>query len=204
MPDFNSPLGRRAFAAVGQQRVLTVPDEDQKALYAQPKEVLSQDEEQYATERDIEAIQASRKARVAASKKIGSGAKERIEFLTGLGRGYDVVDFEGVSFSIRSLKDKEMREVVRISNTALDATDSFFEARIQTLARSIYEIDEQPISLVLGSNKLEDIVAWVEEMDESLVEFIHDHYLDMVKKNRIKFAIKDENDAKEVAEEIKK
>lgn len=204
MPDFNSPLGRRAFASVGQQRVLTVSDEDQKALYSQPKEVHSQNEDDYATERDIEAIQEARKARIAASKKIGYGAKERIEFLTGLGRGYSVVRFEDVSFSIRSLKDKEMREVVRISNTALNAADSYFEARIQTLARSIYEVDEQPISLVLGSNKLEDVVAWVEEMDESLVEFIHENYLEMVKTNRAKFMIKDEKDAKEVSEEIKK
>lgn len=190
--------------AASSQRVLTVPDEEVNiTTKPQMRETLPQ-EEQVATEKDIEAIQAARKARIMASKRINSVAKERIEILTGLGRCYDTVEFEGVTFSIQSLKSGEMREVVRISNNALNAADSYFEARLQTLARSIYEIDDQPISVVLGSNKLEDVVAWLEDMDENLVELIHNRYLEMIRKNKTKFAIKNEEDAKEVAEEIKK
>lgn len=204
MPDFNSPLGRRQFA-VTNQRFLTVPNEemniDAKSLSAQAHEIV---QEETVTEKDIEAIQASRKARILASKKITSIAKERIKILTELGRSLQKVNFEEISFSLRSLKDKEMREVVLISSSGANPADSYFEARLQTLARSIYEIDDQPISLVLGSEKLEDVVSWLEDMDESLIEFIHNNYLEMVKKNKIKFAIKNEEDAKEVAEEIKK
>lgn len=206
MPDFNSPLGRRQFAA-SNQRVLTVPDEEMglnaKTLSAQAREII-QEEPQLATEKDIEVIQAARKARMLVNKKITPIAKERIEILTGLGRCIQKIEFEGITFSLRSLKDKEMREVVFMSNTCVNKVDAYFEARLQTLARSIYEIDSQPISLVLSSDKLEDVINWLEDMDEGLVEFIHTHYLDMIKKNKEKFAIKNEDDAKEVVEEIKK
>lgn len=201
MPDFNSPLGRRQFASSG-QRVLTV--DDSSNLNNQAREI--QEEQKFSSSRseEVEAIQNARRAAMAASKRISPVAKERIEILAGLGRCRDKVEFEGVSFSIQSLKSGEMRDIVRISNNAQNASDSYFEARLQTLARAIYEIDDQPLSVVLGSNKLEDILTWLEDMDENLVEFIHNHYLDMVRKNKSKFVIKDEKDAAEVAEEIKK
>lgn len=196
MPDINSPLGRRALATSG-SRVLTVPNEETSISNFSA----SEDNE---SERNIEAIQTLRKNKLIAARKITPIAKERIEILTGLGRCYETVEFEGVSFSIRSLKSGEMREVVRLSNTAADPADAFFEARTQTLARSIYEIDGQPIALVLGSNGLEDVVSWLEEMHEPFIDFIHDHYKKMIKTNSSKFNIKDEKDSKEVAEEIKK
>lgn len=199
MPDFNSPLGRRQFASSG-QRVLTVDD---STLNNQAREI--QEEQRLASKsEEVEAIQTARRAAVAAARRISPVAKERIEILAGLGRCRDKVEFEGVSFSIQSLKSGEMRDIVRISNNAVNASDSYFEARLQTLARAIYEIDDQPLSVVLGSNKQEDVLTWLEDMDENLVEFIHNHYLDMVKKNKTKFVIKDEKDAAEVAEEIKK
>lgn len=195
MPDFNSPLGRRTFAASA-PRIITVPNEDSQFPDT------SQDE--ISHEQELEVIQATRKATLTAAKRINPAAKERIEVLTGLGRCRDVVEFESVSFSIQSLKGGEMREVACLANNALNAVDSYFEARNQTLARSIYAIDGQPVNVVLGTNKLEDILTWIDNMDESLVEYIHNHYLEMVKNNRYKFAIKNDKDAKEVAEEIKK
>lgn len=204
MSDFNSPLGRRQFASSG-QRVLTVDDStlNAKTLSNQARDIV-QEERLLSSQEEIEAIQTARKIAVAAARRISPVAKERIEILTGLGRCRDKIEFEGVSFSIQSLKAGEMRDIVRISNSASNASDSYFEARLQTLARAIYEIDDQPLFVVLGSNKLEDVITWLEDMDENLVEFIHNHYLDMVKKNRTKFVIKDEKDAAEVAEEIKK
>jgi hypothetical protein len=201
MPDINSPLGRRAFAATS-QRVLTVPDENSSNISNFVPQVREKPQE--FAEQDIEAIQAARKAKLLAAKKISPTAKERIEILTELGRCYDEVEFEGVNFSIQSLKGKEIRAVVRISNSAVNAADSYFEARDQTLARSIYKIDGQPIDIVLGTEKLEDIVSWVGELDESLLEYLHNRYLKMMRENKNKFIIKDEQDAKEVAEEIKK
>lgn len=197
MPDINSPLGRRAFAT-SNQRVLTVPNEE---LNNSSSRESSQD---FATEQDIEAIQAARRAKLSAAKKITPTAKERIEMLTELGRCYDEAEFEGVTFSLQSLKSREIRAVVRISNTAVNAADSYFEARDQTLARSIYQVDGQPIEVVLGTNDLKDIIEWIGEMDESLLEYLHNRYLKMMRKNKAKFVIKDEEDAKEVAEEIKK
>ncbi len=199
MPDINSPLGRRNFATTTQQRMLTIPDEN-SSLNPQIREK----SQEFIAEQNIEAIQNARKAKLSAAKKISSTAKERIEILTELGRCYDEVEFEGVKFSIQSLKGKEIRAVVRISNSAANAADSYFEARDQTLARSIYKIDEQPIEIVLGTDKLEDIVSWVGELDESLLEYLHNRYLKMMRENKNKFVIKDEEDAKEVAEEIKK
>lgn len=202
MPDINSPLGRRAFAATN-QRVLTVPDENSSNISNFVPQIREKPQE-FTVEQDVEAIQSTRKAKFSAAKKISATAKERIEILTELGRCYDEVEFEGVNFSIQSLKGKEIRAVVRISNSAANAADSYFEARDQTLARSIYKIDGQPIEVILGTDRLEDIVNWVGELDESLLEYLHNRYLKMMRENKNKFVIKDEQDAKEVAEEIKK
>jgi len=196
MPDINSPLGRRAFA-MDSKRVLTVPNvEDAQENYQSSQEVVP--------EKGLEAIQAIRKNKLTTSKRINPVAKERIAILANLGRCFEEVEFENVTFSIQSLKNGEMRDVVRLSNTALDAADAFFEGRTQVLARSIYEIDGQPISLVLGASSLEEVVAWVEDLDEALVDFIHNKYVAMVKKNKSLFVIKDQKDAEEVSEEIKK
>lgn len=196
MPDINSPLGRRAFA-MANQRVLTVPNEENEiAAFAPP---IQQKE---SVEQDINSIQQTRKERIAAAKKITSTAKERVEMLTGLGRCYDTVEFEGIIFSIRSLKSKETRAVVNAANDGKNASDSFFIARDHTLAYSIYEIDGEPTSWVIGGNTVEDVIAFLEEMDESLPEYIHNGYLKMIKKKKV--AIADNEDAKEVAEDIKK
>lgn len=196
MPDINSPLGRRAFA-MANQRVLTVPNEEETINSS-----INSSQQREFVEHDVESIQQTRKAKIAATKKITSTAKERVEMLTGLGRCYDTVEFEGVTFSIRSLKSKETRAVVNAANKGANASDSFFIARDHTLAYSIYEIDGEPISIVLGSDAVEDVIAFLEEMDESLPEYIHNGYLKMIKKKKI--SITDKEDAKEVAEDIKK
>jgi hypothetical protein len=194
MPDINSPLGRRAIATATRP-ILNVPNEEGH---------LEDESEEITREQEIEELQAARKARIANSKKINPGSKERVEILLNLGRITDSIKFEGIEFSLQSLKSSEIREVVKLSNQCTDAADSYFEARLQTLARSIYAIDKVPISLVIGSSKLEDIIVWVDNMDETIIEFIHNFYLKMMNKHKSKFSIKDEEDAKGVAEEIKK
>lgn len=213
MVDINSPLGRRAIAtgAAQQKRILTVSDEDPARAQAfSPTFESTQNFQSFGSEtqpfepQNFESVQEFRKSAITSSRKITAEAKERIEILTGLGRCHDTVEVEGIIFSIQSLKGKEMRNIVVLSNGGSNASEAYFIARDWVLAYSIYEIDGQPISVVLGSNKIEDRVSFVENLDEHVIEHLHDRYLEMVKKNKTKFTIKNTNDAKEVAEDIKK
>ena len=192
MPDINSPLGRRNFASTA-PRVLNVPNMEE----ASQQEIES-------AQVDFQKVQADRQERVNASRRITSFAKERIEILTGLGRLTEDIEFEGHVFSLQSLKAGEMKEVVRASANVESTIDSYFMSRNQILARALYAIDGQPMGLVLGNDSVESVLSWIDDMDDNLIEFLHNRYLEMVKKNKHRFEVKTEQELKEVVEDIKK
>lgn len=205
MTEFNSPLGRMRLAQqaarVAKQQMLTVSDEQSDGAVStqydmrQPPPELSN---------DLESIQAERKAKLQESKTISSVAKDRIDILLGLGRCKGSITIADITFSFQSLKASEIREVVMASSWVATKTEAYFEARNQTLARAIYAIDNQPIELVLGTDDLNSRLEWLGEMSHQVVEMIHDAYLAMLKQNSNNFALKNEEDTKEVAEDIKK
>ena len=190
MTEINSPLGRRAFAT-SSTKVFNVPDESQPA----PEPVAKQ---------TLEEFQQIRRESINMQKKISPIAKERIEILTGLGRLHDDVEFDGVVFSLQSLKAGEMQQVVRLTMEAQSGTDSYFIGRNQVLARAIYKIDGQDVALQLGNATFEARIQWIEDMEDSLVEYLHGKYLAMVQKNKSKFAVETEEQMREVVEDVKK
>jgi len=55
----------------------------------------------------------------------------------------------------------------------------------------------------LGINSFEELLQWIDELDESLTAFLYDTYINILNQAK-KAALKDEEDVKEVTEDIKK
>lgn len=170
------------------------------------------DEEQGFSQEQEEAklrgqIDAARQAKIDASStinnKISASAKKRLEILSGLGRGTKDIPVDGVSFSIRTLKSAELREIIKAATQADEGADSVFEARANTLARVIYKIDGQEVGLILGDDSLETKLNFVQELDEDVAQYLYREYTDLVKENKKKFPTVEE-EIKEVSDQIKK
>lgn len=186
MADLNSPLGRLTVASQG-RKVLNIPDETHQELIQPPPPTL-------------EELQAARHIK----QRLSSSARERIELLSELGRLSEDVEFENHVFSIRSLKDKEMKSIAQMLAITEPGVETYFLSRDQVLARSIYKIDGQPIEMILSNGSLEAVLDLLDAMDDGVVEYLHNCYLEMIKKNKHKFEIKTEQEMKEVVEDIKK
>lgn len=134
-----------------------------------------------------------------------SNAKDRIKYLSGLGREYTEVVLDDVVFKLSTLKSKELREVIlECSKINTNAIDIRMELRRQQLARSIVEIDNVPIHLIVGGEDLQLKLTLIDELEESVVEKLDNEYNKLADKAKNKYSLKSESDVKEVSEDLKK
>lgn len=199
MAEFDSPLGKKQFPNQS-RKVFNVPDEDAFSPAAVP-------EMQPGIPVELSAAQfqemQQRKMQIKQSQgKATSESRQRVEVLTGIGRLTKDISIEGRVFTLQSLKSREMRETIKAVSQATDGADSIFEMRAQILARSIIKIDGHPIGLVLGNDSLESKLTFIDESEESTVNQLYTGYTEMTKKTDL--AVKTVEDAREIAEEIKK
>lgn len=192
MSDFNNAQSRRAFA-VPKKALLTISDET--SLTA---------EEVESSKVEFQDLQAQRQEIINAGKRITSASKERMEILLNLGRLTKDVEVEGIKFSLRSLKSKEIQSITKMAEQLDSQIDSYFASRNNVLSRAIYAIDDQSLGDVLDKADGGAVLKWLDEMDDAILEYLHDAYLEMVKKNKKRFEIKSEEQIKEVVEELKK
>lgn len=166
-----------------------------------PKHPPTETENLYETER---VIKEARVAKLHGKSRLGEGARRRVEMLCGLTRSTRTADIDGTTFSLRTLKNKEMREALLIASQFDGTVESPFEIRKQLLARSLYEVAGTDITLFLGDSSLESIYEFLDEMDENLLTRLYSEYLLLADEATKKFSIKSEVDAKEVVEDLKK
>ena len=121
----------------------------------------------YETER---AIKEARVAKMHGKIRLNDGAKRRIEMLCGLTRSTRSIDIEGQKFSLKTLKNKEMREALLAASQFDGTVESPFEIRKQLLARSLYEIAGTDSTLFLGDTSLEAMFDFLDEVDEPLLD----------------------------------
>ncbi|HVI39751.1 MAG TPA: hypothetical protein VM577_03750 [Anaerovoracaceae bacterium] len=208
MSEIESPLGKKTYGGPA-RRVLAVSDEsedfDTKPLPpSMMPQTAQQPREVKLTPEQFNEMQARRNEARMAQKKPTSEAKVRIELLTGIGRLTKDVVIGGYTFSLQSLKSKEMREVIKNVSAFEVPSESMYEMRCQILARSIVRIDDQPVGMVLGSDSLDAIAVFIDESEESTVNKLFSAYNEMVKSIEETVSVKTPEDAKEVAEAIKK
>lgn len=137
--------------------------------------------------------------------KIGDHAKKRIEILANIGRLTKTVEIEGISFSLRTLKLKEAREATlfAVSSSATNV-EVGFEIRRQTLARSIFQIDGQDVETALGGTDFNLRLQLIDDMEDTIFDKLYSEF-DMLRKEvQTKYGIANEQQAKEVVEDLKK
>ncbi len=154
-------------------------------------------------------------------------AKRRVEVLVGIGRTHrevKVVTDKGlITFTLRSLKGREQRELEHVIEKSEKTTEivagqsvqgitptGMQDIKVCSLKYALYAIDGTDVDIVLGvydkspQERSAMRQAFIEEMDNGLTNHLFFSYRAMLDENRERFSIKSEADAKEVAELIKK
>jgi len=220
MGNFDSPLGKKNFSSQPLREFDVSDGEDniplhkgspvidgnvirdlQNRLHNSSEDRFIQDRDPSEVEREIIA---AREVRRNGMEKISDGAKRRIEMLIGITRSTRDVDIEGNVFTLQTLKSKEMRLAI-MSVAKYDGTvEGPFEMRKQYLARSITHVAGVDINNFLASDKLEAKLAFIDELDEPLLNHLYSEYLELTKMAREKYSVKSDEDVKEVLEDLKK
>lgn len=227
MPKFESPLGKKTVA--GQPlKEIDVPDESGYSepvesekftpsvtrRYGQPldenalREFQARLEAQADPESEVSAmereVRQAREAKRTGKVRLSDGARRRIEMLIGLTRGTRTAEIEGQVYVLQTLKSKEMRESI-LSAAEFDGTVQFpFEFRKHLLARSLVQVAGVDINQFVGSVSLEDRLSFLDEIDEALLDRLYAEYMELVKEAKDRYSIKNEQEAKEVVEDLKK
>jgi hypothetical protein len=153
-----------------------------------------------------------------------SDAKKRVELLIGVGRRTrDVfidVDGKKTKFSLRTLKGSEQRllsQVIERSERAslpggriIFTPTSIYDIRQEALKHSLFQIDGVDVDLILGCDnqpievRLEQREVLLNEMDDALTAHLFTEYEKLSRETADGYGVKNEKDAKEVAEAIRK
>jgi hypothetical protein len=197
MPNYESSITNKKFAAPD-MRELEIPD---ASGYHVPQNLMNNDENLAETERHF---QEARRAKITGKERLSEGAKKRINMLIGVSRTTRNVELDGNIWELQSLKGKEIQDSL-MSSAQYDGTVQFsYEMRKQLLSRSISSIGGVDINTFLSSNDFNDKLNLIDELDDSLLMRLYDEYVLMSKDSRDKYAIKNEADAKELVEDLKK
>lgn len=221
MTDIESPLGKSSFPGNPQQgRMLTVDDptaggvSPQHNLNIRPEHFRQQDQDQpqqaplrQLTPDEIAGYEQARAQAHRSQDIVDKTSRERIEYLSGIGRIKTDFEMDGVVFKLQSLKDGQLEDVldVMLTMTELPQTKFNFALRRQTLARALAAVDNMPIRDIIGSDDVESKLEFLRELDENLINMMYKHYEENVLKvSKDKYAIKTEEDVVEVVEAVKK
>jgi hypothetical protein len=232
MPKFESPLGSKSFSGPA-MREYDVPDESVEQLeqesvnpvfrkrqamaaaaaeeqayraymeskQAQIESFQSPEQDQFAVEREIrEAKEARRTGKI----RLSEGARKRLEMLIGMTRHTHEAVINGNNYAFQTLKDKEMREAIQKASEYDGTVQQPFEIRKQLLARSITVLAGVDFAQFVGSTSLDVKLDALEELDNALLVRLFSEYLTMVKEATDKYAVKNEEDARQVVEDLKK
>lgn len=219
MGKFDSPLGTKNFSG-GALREFDVPDESvsmpQRHRNIPPdldaiREFQSRldsnvdidldSQEEALTEQEFRQARAAKKTGKA---RLNDGARRRIEMLLGMSKHERSFELDGNSYTLEALKAKDMREVFMETAKYDGTVESPYEMRRQLVARSLSKVAEYDLEQFLGSNSIETRLAFVDELPEALLGRVFAEYQLLVKESTDKYSIKDDVDAKEVLEDLKK
>lgn len=149
-------------------------------------------------------IQSAKQERATGKERLSQAAKLRIEALCGMSHSTQEVKLDNNVFMLKALKGKDQREAIVVASEFDGTAHAAFEIRRQLLARSIVAINGTDLDLYLGTNSLETRLEFVEELPEPMLIKLYSEYLNMVQETQNRYFLKTEEEAKEVAEDLKK
>lgn len=197
MAEIESTIGKKNVSSPA-RKVYTVSDEDFDDVPQVPTQETRISPEQF------KAMQGARDASKVAQKTVSPEMKQKINVLTGIGRLEKEVTIDGIKFTLRSLKSKEMRDIVSAVAQTEVAAEGGYEMRARILSNSISMIDGYPVKMVLDAEKIASVYDFINESEESTVVALYNAYTEMTDKIDKTMVVKTEQDATEVAKEVKK
>ena len=178
MANINSAIGKTSISTNQSPQMFEIPDLDQNVetednlFKSVPKNAVKLTSEQFNE------LQERKQQIISEQRKISPETKARIEALVGIGRLEQDIKLGEYAFTLQTLKAKEMKEVVKCVGFK-DGTDQIYEQRTQTLARALIKINNYEVKMVLGSDRIEDVSAFIEELEELVVAQLFDKYVEM-------------------------
>lgn len=186
----------RSWNATGQPHVSrNVSDQNTSLMDEMRQFQLSQQEEQN--------IEQGRKER-AKEQPLPREKKTRVEYLIGIGRMTRDFSFGGTTFTLRTLKTKEQKEVFLSIVDANNIVDQNYGLKYHALARSLFRIDDTPIELVYPCKNIEEKILLLEDMDDGLTDKLYREYLELKKSSDEAYAVRSDADVEEVNALLKK
>ena len=174
----------RQFSAVG---------DDESSQFDGNRE-LSSDEE--------ELIKQARKEKL--SPPITQPAKTRLEYLSDIGKMTKDVVIGGITFTLRTLKSREQKQVYLTIVDVTNKIDEAYNIKLYSLAYSLIKIDGQDVNFMVKINSLNDKINMLEELEETVIDELYNAYVELKETSDKQFSIKNEKDMKEVTEDLKK
>jgi hypothetical protein len=228
MPSFDSPLGNKKIPA-SSLKEFDIPDESgltheqvvnpvfrRKAAMPPLDEVALQNfqhridkefehnSDPMELEREFKEAREAKKAKISGKERLNEGAKRRLEMLLDMTRTTHEVNIDGTIFVLQTLAGKSMREAIMAASEFDGTVQSPFEVRKQFLTRSLISIGGASFSQFVGSEDLEIKLTFIDELHEPLLNRLYDAYLKMSETAKNKYSIKNESDARELIEDLKK
>lgn len=201
-PPSNQSMGGGGFSPSVSRRVGR-PMTDEEAADFQARMQENQDPDYGLSDVERE-FKRARQEKARGVERLSDGARKRSEMLTDMTRSTRTADIGEQTYKLQTLKGKEMREAIAAASEFDGTVHSPYEIRKQLLGRSLVVVAGVDIASFIGSNDLDARLNAVEDMDDALLNRLYDEYLSMVKDARDRYAIKTEEDVKEVIEDLKK
>lgn len=147
---------------------------------------------------------AAKKAKREGKERLSEGAKRRVEMLVGMTRLTRDVEVAGNLYRLQSLSSRELRDALTATAEFDGSIELVFETRKQLLARSLVVIAGVETSQFLYSEDLEVRLDFIEMMDHALLLRLYNEYVLLANEAQDKYAIKTQEEAREVLEDLKK
>jgi hypothetical protein len=196
-----SPLG--VSTVKNSTRVIEVPDSEMEDNMMQEEDSANNfSEEMIKLQRREEALN-HRKKLVKGNSELSPGALERISALIGVLQNKRTVNINKNVFILRSLKNYETRDVLQESSKVQGSAFAF-ELMNQYLARSIISVGGIDIETFIGNDSIEARLIFVENLDLAVSNRLYEEFLILKKETDEKYSIKNDVDAKELVENLKK
>lgn len=182
----------REFPAIGG------PDEEEVPSF---KTYGSIDQFEISAEEE-EALRKARKEKL--NPSITPQAKTRLEYLADIGRLTKDVVIDGITFTLKTLKSKEQKQVYLTLVDVTNKVDEAYNIKYYSLAYSLIKIDQQNIEMMFKIDSLQDKIKLLEDLEESTTDRLFAAFEELKNTANDRFAIKTEEDIKEISDSLKK
>ena len=213
MANFESGLGNKKNGGQNSTRQFVVEDVqgEQNAPFDLNaiRSFQNQMNESDAPEEDIQQIerdmQRSRQEKRTGRQRLDPGAKKRLEQLLGIVRTEkEVVLNEKMTFVLQTLKSGELNDVLAAARKEPNQFDFDWQLRRHNLSRSIKTIAGIKFTDFVGSEDIEDLLYFIDQLDDFVLTKLYKEYGNLSKEAQDKYGVNTDEKQKEVVEDLKK